>query len=248
MGYIGNQSAKIIHTNIDRFRGEVADINALKAITGMVSGEVYKLISTNHAYMYDGRAWVDMGDIEGPQGPQGPKGLKGDQGIQGPVGPKGIQGIRGLKGDRGDAFQVDARGLIADRSLYDTMVQGFSFLALDESQVYFKISNTDGDWSSGAAFGKGDKGDTGDASITVFEPNGDITATNVQLAIQELRDNTDTKLETKQDTLVSGTSIKTLNGESILGPGDIQVSGDIDCGNASSLETSLLDLGSASSI
>ena len=55
-------------------------------------------------------------------------------------------------------------------------------------------------------------------------------------------------LSGKQPTLVSGTSIKTLNGESLLGPGDIQVSGDIDCGNASTLETSLLDLGSASSI
>ena len=71
MGYIGNQSAKIVHININRFRGEVADITALNAITGMASGDMYKLISTNHAYMYDGSAWVDIGDIEGPQGPQG---------------------------------------------------------------------------------------------------------------------------------------------------------------------------------
>ena len=71
MGYIGNQSAKIIYTNIDRFRGEVTDIAALNAITGMVQGDMYKLISTNHAYMYDGSVWVDMGDIEGPQGPKG---------------------------------------------------------------------------------------------------------------------------------------------------------------------------------
>ena len=71
MGYIGNQSAKIVHININRFRGEVADITALNAITGMASGDMYKLISTNHAYMYDGSAWVDIGDIEGPQGPKG---------------------------------------------------------------------------------------------------------------------------------------------------------------------------------
>ncbi len=71
MGYIGNQSAKIVHINIDRFRGEVADIAALNSITGMASGDMYKLISTNNAYMYDGSAWVDMGDIEGPQGPKG---------------------------------------------------------------------------------------------------------------------------------------------------------------------------------
>ena len=71
MGYIGNQSAKIVYTNIDKFGGEVADIAALNAVTGMASGDMYKLISTNHAYMYDGAQWVDMGNIEGPQGPQG---------------------------------------------------------------------------------------------------------------------------------------------------------------------------------
>ena len=41
---------------------------------------------------------------------------------------------------RGEAFQVDARGAITDRSLYDNMYQGFGFLALDESQIYFKNS------------------------------------------------------------------------------------------------------------
>ena len=57
---------------------------------------------------------------------------------------------------RGEAFQVDARGAITDRSLYDTKYQGFGFLALDESKIYFKMSNTSGDWSIGLYFGKGD--------------------------------------------------------------------------------------------
>ena len=57
---------------------------------------------------------------------------------------------------RGEAFQVDARGALTDRSLYDTKYQGFGFLALDESKVYFKMSNTSGDWSVGLYFGKGD--------------------------------------------------------------------------------------------
>lgn len=35
----------------------------------------------------------------------------------------------------------------------------------------------------------------------------------------------DQKLATKQDTLVSGTNIKTINGESVLGTGDIQIIG-----------------------
>lgn len=36
---------------------------------------------------------------------------------------------------------------------------------------------------------------------------------------------TDTKLEQKQDVLVSGTNIKTINGESILGSGNIEIQG-----------------------
>ena len=71
MGYIGNQSTKIVYTNLDRFKGALVDITALNAITGMSSGDMYKLIDSNHAYMYDGSVWVDMGDIEGPQGPKG---------------------------------------------------------------------------------------------------------------------------------------------------------------------------------
>lgn len=35
----------------------------------------------------------------------------------------------------------------------------------------------------------------------------------------------DNKLTNKQDTLVSGTNIKTLNGQSILGSGDLPISG-----------------------
>ena len=57
---------------------------------------------------------------------------------------------------RGEAFQVDARGTITDRSLYDTMYQGFGFLALDESKIYFKNSSATGDWSVGLSFGKGE--------------------------------------------------------------------------------------------
>ena len=39
---------------------------------------------------------------------------------------------------------------------------------------------------------------------------------------------TTTQLNSKQDTLVSGTTIKTVNGESILGSGDIEISSVID--------------------
>jgi hypothetical protein len=69
--------------------------------------------------------------------------------------PQGIQGIRG------EAFTVNSVGLATDKPLYDAQIKGFSFLAIDSALIYFKLSNTSGDWSIGAPFGKGDQGNTG---------------------------------------------------------------------------------------
>ena len=68
---------------------------------------------------------------------------------------------QGIKGDKGDALSVSAFGTFATRSTYDGQALGFSFLAVDTSTLYFKASNTSGDWSSGVSFGKGDTGDAG---------------------------------------------------------------------------------------
>jgi hypothetical protein len=61
-------------------------------------------------------------------------------------------------------------------------------------------------------------GATTTAGLTSFNPAGNIAATNVQAAIAELDSE-------KQATLVSGTNIKTVNGQSILGSGDVAVLG-----------------------
>lgn len=80
-----------------------------------------------------------------------------------PVDGKITFGIpQGQKGDKGDSFTVNAVGLLSNRSLYDLQSEGFSFLAIDEARIYFKLSSTSSDWSLGSPFGKGDKGDAGD--------------------------------------------------------------------------------------
>ncbi len=71
MGYIGNQSAGITYTNINTFRGKVANLTALNAVSGMENGDLYLTEDNNHAHMYTGTAWVDLGEITGPAGPQG---------------------------------------------------------------------------------------------------------------------------------------------------------------------------------
>lgn len=93
-----------------------------------------------------------VSDLTGPQGPIGPAG---------PAGPAGPQGPQGPKGDTGASFNTEARDLFANRNLYDLQPKGFSFLAVDTGFLYFKLSNTSGDWSAGKEFGKGETGATG---------------------------------------------------------------------------------------
>lgn len=54
-----------------------------------------------------------------------------------------------------------------------------------------------------------------------------------------------TKIDTKQDTLVSGANIKTVNGNSLLGAGDITISGSVSWGNITGNITSQTDLQNA---
>lgn len=54
-----------------------------------------------------------------------------------------------------------------------------------------------------------------------------------------------TKIATKQDTLVSGTNIKTVNGNSLLGSGDITISGSVAWGNITGTITDQTDLQNA---
>jgi hypothetical protein len=81
---------------------------------------------------------------------------------------------QGTKGDKGDPFAINSIGLFSQRSLYDSQLDGFSFLALDVivdgsviPHIYFKKSSTAGDWSTGVPFGRGEKGDIGDPGISV---------------------------------------------------------------------------------
>ena len=80
----------------------------------------------------------------------------------------------GLKGDRGDAFTVDAVGVFADRSLYDAQPDGYSFVATDLGELYFRIGATAGVWSVGVPFGKGDTGDAGESINLQVEPAGNV--------------------------------------------------------------------------
>ncbi|MNS19408.1 hypothetical protein D3C72_511270 [compost metagenome] len=65
-----------------------------------------------------------------------------------------------LKGDRGDAFTVNAQGDLAGREAYDGEAVGFSYLDVENGNLYFRVAPSG--WSLPIPFGKGEKGDKGD--------------------------------------------------------------------------------------
>ena len=70
----------------------------------------------------------------------------------------------GVKGDTGESFTPDVRGVLSEKADYDAESKGFAFLAIDEGAMYFKLSDTAGDWSESIPF-RGEKGDTGAPGI-----------------------------------------------------------------------------------
>ena len=70
-------------------------------------------------YVWNGSAWENVGQIQGPQGPQGPQGATGPTGPQGPqgetgetgaTGPQGPQGVAGPQGPQGEQGPQGATG------------------------------------------------------------------------------------------------------------------------------------------
>lgn len=121
---------------------------------------------------------------------------------------------QGVKGDKGEAFQVNAVGLLTSKSLYDTRIAGFSFLATDTATIYFKLSDTSGDWSAGAPFGKGDKGDTGNTGngivSTIFASTTDISGLPAQSGATDTYTITYTDTTTDTFTIYNGVDV-TIN-------------------------------------
>ena len=228
MGYIGNQGTGVTYTNINTFRGKVANLAALNAVKGMINGDLYVTEDNNHAHMYTGAIWVDLGEIKGPQGNAGVSILSirrtagdgsagtvdtytvaysdtttttfdvthGKDGITWYTGTAAPDAGVGVDGDlyfnistnhyyikeagvwntkgtlRGEAFSANASGTLVGRAAYDNELTGFGYTVLDAAvpTLYFKLSDTAGDWDSGTAVGKG----TGISTVTKTGSVGNV--------------------------------------------------------------------------
>lgn len=80
-------------------KGKYDSLSALQAAHPKADeGDAY-MAGTN-LYVWNGSAWIDCGNV---QGPKGEKGEKGDTGSQG---PQGVQGLQGLQGPAGNAATI----------------------------------------------------------------------------------------------------------------------------------------------
>lgn len=83
------------------------------------------------------------------------------------AGLRGSKGEAGAQGEQGLPFQVDAQGLLANRGAFDDEAAGFSYLATDTGELYFR-QGAAGVWSDGVAF----QGPPGDSAYAVAVANG----------------------------------------------------------------------------
>lgn len=128
------------------------------------------------------------------------------------TGPNGAASVGYTPAGGLSSINVQTALVELDSEKQPTLVSGTNIKTINNLSI---LGSGNIDIASGAAIA---------ASVT-FTPTGNISTTNVQLALAEL----DTE---KQPTLVSGTNIKTINGTSLLGSGDISVSGGASTANA----------------
>ena len=113
--------------------------------------------------------------LQGIQGIQGEQGLQGIQGIQGEQGLQGIQGIQGLKGNQWRGEYSGATAYVVDDVV---SYSGSAYICILASTNNLPTNTTY--WQLFATTG------TAIASNVTNTPAGNISATNVQSAINEL--------------------------------------------------------------
>lgn len=223
-------------------KGKVATYDSLPEGT---IGDVYAVgtEAPYSYYAYTESGWLDIGTWP-LAGPKGVPGDRGPQGPIGPVGPKGDKGNQGIAGPAGGGVGVDhitnlnlstgsatvtytdntgatltkSGRITAAGTNYNIDVNDkIPIIAGDNVNIAANTSNTAIKVSANVPV-KSVNGQTGAVTITVPTKTSQLT-NNSGYITDSYHD------DSKQDTLVSGTNIKTINNESILGPGNITISG-----------------------
>ena len=191
------------YLNDQHFRWEMAAREGILIVSntsGMVIPDTVQVVDLQGRVGFGTVSWA-----VGPQGPAGERGEKGDKGDPGIQGPRGERGERGEKGDKGDP---GIQGPIGERG-----ERGEKGEKGDKGDP--GIQGPRGE--RGERGEKGEKGDTGPSGTTDYNEltnKPDLS----QYATKE-------EVNAKQDTLISGSNIKTINNQSLLGSGNIDIQG-----------------------
>ena len=194
-------------------------------------------------YTYVKNEWLNLG-VWPLKGPKGNPGDKGPQGPIGPMGAKGDKGDQGIAGPAGNGLGVNYitkldlatsdASIAYDKTKGATLAKSGQITAAGNKydiNVIDKLSIIPGDnidiYTNGTnnALKIGAKvpvtsvnGQKGDVRLSIPTDTSDLT-NNAHFITEDYHD------PSKQDTLVSGQNIKTINNQSILGPGNITISG-----------------------
>ena len=169
----------------------------------------------------------DFGLVQGAQGATGPQGPTGATGAQGPAGPQGAQGPAGPQGPQGPAGEtgsglqiLDSYSTLADlQAAHPTGSAGDAYMVGSDLYIW---SPTTSSWT--------DIGALSSPSPYTSLPLMDGTASTGSADEYSRGDHRHPSDSGKQDTLVSGTNIKTINSSSILGSGDIALQEELISG------------------
>lgn len=201
----------------------------------------------------DGLDGLDGDDgKQGPKGERGPRGFKGDEGEKGEKGDRGPKGKQGEKGERGPGgFGGGGGSVTIATTVEDEGVAVAQRATLNFTGAGVTVTDAGGKTVvtiPGGAVGAISWGDVGGTLAdqtdlqTALDAKADdlgaddnyvTDAEKVKLSNLSGTNTGDNAVNTlysglaasKQDSLVSGTNIKTVNGNSLLGSGDLVISG-----------------------
>lgn len=258
----------IVNADNPKQASTVFEVNTQYKDTAIISCQEQEAVEENLQIIYEGaittigQSPYDLAILDGFKGTlhefieslKGPKGDKGEQGNKGEKGPKGEQGIQGEtgpqgpigpQGEVGPPGTTDYNNLSNKPDIY-TKTQVNTLLGRKQDSLTFDTTPTEGSnnpvTSDGIKNELNNKANTTDvsAALAIKANASDVTALAGRVTTAE------GQIARKQDALVSGENIKTVNGQSLLGRGNIALRSYIDNSGEASVELSFnqyLDLG-----
>ena len=228
-----------------RIKGTVTHSSFLVVDATCVNGDIMivGVEAPFHLWTFVIDEWIDLGEFprSGPPGARGATGARGSTGPMGPQGPVGPTGATGKNGKNGDGLGVENIThldlAVGDPTVNYSNVGGArlskqgQIVAANQQYditVYDEMPILPGENVTITA-------DSAHKGIVINAATAPVKSVNgktgaVVLKTSDLENNsnyvtTSYHDSTKQNTLESGVNIKTINNESILGKGNISISG-----------------------